>query len=103
MFYTDMMLSLTFRLDAIITVVDLKHVLLELANAPEAKKQIAMADKLILNKRDLVSDDEYDQTCRRLTFINPIATREVACFGDLKVAALLDLDLFDPMRRCRNG
>lgn len=96
MFYTDMMLSLTFRLDAIITVVDLKHIRLELVNAPEAKKQIAMADKLILNKRDLVSDNEYEMTCRQLSTINPIATREITSYGALDMSSLLDLDLFDP-------
>lgn len=96
MFYTDMMLNLTFRLDAIITVVDLKHIPLQLAGTPEAKKQIAMADKLILNKRDLVSDAEYGGACRLLRSVNPFAAREIACFGDLDVATLLDLDLFDP-------
>lgn len=96
LFYTDMMLSLTFRLDAIITVVDLKHVTLQLKSAPEAKKQIAMADKLILNKRDLVSDAEYDDACRHLTAMNPIATRAITSFSELQVLSLLDLDLFDP-------
>lgn len=99
LFYTDMMLSLTFRLDAIITLVDLKHVSSQLHSAPEAKKQIAMADKLILNKRDLVSDAEYNLACLHLRAINPIASQEVTSFSQLQVLSLLDLDLFDPKTR----
>lgn len=96
LFYTDMMLSLTFRLDAIITLVDLKHVAQQLGAASEVRKQIAMADKLILNKRDLVSDDEIATASSRLDAVNPIAQREVTSFSDTRVGGLLDLDLFDP-------
>ena len=99
LFYTDMMLSLTFRLDAIITLVDLKHVTLQLRGSPEAKKQIALADKLILNKRDLVSDVEYNAALLQLSAINPIASQEVTSFGQLEMLELLDLDLFDPKNR----
>lgn len=99
LFYTDMMLSLTFRLDAIVTLVDLKHVSSQLQSAPEAKKQIAMADKLILNKRDLVSDADYNFACLQLSAINPIASQEVTSFSQLQVLSLLDLDLFDPKTR----
>ena len=56
LFYTDMKLDLTFRLDAVLTVVDLKHVTGQITRSPEAQKQIAIADKLIFNKRDLVDD-----------------------------------------------
>ena len=59
LFYTDMKLDLTFRLDAVLTVVDLKHVTGQIARSPEAQKQIAIADKLIFNKRDLVDDDAF--------------------------------------------
>ena len=63
LFYTDMKLDLTFRLDAVLTVVDLKHVTGQIARSPEAQKQIAIADKLIFNKRDLV-DGEAVHGCR---------------------------------------
>ena len=59
LFYTDMKLDLTFRLDAVLTVVDLKHVTGQIARSPEAQKQIAIADKLIFNKRDLVDDEQF--------------------------------------------
>ena len=54
--YTDMQLNLSYRLDAIITLVDLKHVGGQLEANDEARKQVAIADKLILNKRDLVGE-----------------------------------------------
>ncbi|MET0182541.1 MAG: GTP-binding protein, partial [Caulobacterales bacterium] len=45
------------KLDAIVTVVDAKHIALRLADAPEAQEQIAFADVILLNKTDLVAED----------------------------------------------
>jgi len=49
-------LSSSYRLDAIVTVVDSAHVERALALAPEAEQQIRRADLLVLNKLDLVGD-----------------------------------------------
>lgn len=96
LFYTDMTLSLTFRLDAIVTLVDLKHVVAQVQATPEARKQVAMADKLVLNKRDLVTDSEYGAALQRLKGLNPIAVQVVTSFSDVQASSVLDLDLFDP-------
>ena len=72
LFYTDMKLDLTFRLDAVLTVVDLKHVTGQIARAPEAEKQIAIADKLIFNKRDLVDDEQFSEAVAAVERLNPI-------------------------------
>ncbi len=46
------------KLDAIVTVVDAKHLADQLDGAPEAQEQIAFADIVILNKTDLVGGQE---------------------------------------------
>ena len=99
LFYTDMKLDLTFRLDAVLTVVDLKHVTGQIARSPEAQKQIAIADKLIFNKRDLVDDDEFEGAVAAVERLNPFSVKEVTSHGALPVDRLLDLDLFEPKRR----
>ena len=99
LFYTDMKLDLTFRLDAVLTVVDLKHVTGQIARSPEAEKQIAIADKLIFNKRDLVDDDGFADAVAAVERLNPFSVKEVTTHGALPVDRLLDLDLFEPKRR----
>ena len=99
LFYTDMKLDLTFRLDAVLTVVDLKHVRGQIARSPEAEKQIAIADKLIFNKRDLVDDDAFAAAVAAVERLNPFSVKEVTTHGALPIDRLLDLDLFEPKRR----
>jgi G3E family GTPase len=95
-FYTDMSLSLTYRLDAVITMVDVKHVEQQLADAPEARRQLAMADKIIFNKRDLVGDHEYDRAVSVVNRFNPLSPKATASHGAVDVRDLIDLNLFDP-------
>ena len=99
LFYTDMKLDLTFRLDAVLTVVDLKHVIGQIARSPEAEKQIAIADKLIFNKRDLVDDAQFADAVAAVERLNPFSVKEVTTHGALPIDRLLDLDLFEPKRR----
>ena len=99
LFYTDMKLDLTFRLDAVLTVVDLKHVTGQIARSPEAQKQIAIADKLIFNKRDLVDEEQLTNAVAAVERLNPFSLKEVTTHGALPVNRLLDLDLFEPKRR----
>ena len=82
-----------------LTVVDLKHVRGQLARSPEAEKQIAIADKLIFNKRDLVDDAQFAAAVAAVERLNPFSVKEVTTHGALPVDRLLDLDLFEPKRR----
>lgn len=59
------------RLDAILTVVDAKHLTVELEASREAKEQIAFADIILLNKVDLVSDIKSLKAL--VESINPLA------------------------------
>src|SRR5208283_3460733 len=59
-FFTDDEMRPAFHLDAIVTVVDAKHVLQHLDSGDESVKQIAFADVILLNKTDLASPAELD-------------------------------------------
>jgi G3E family GTPase len=61
------------KLDAIVTVVDAKHLLSEIDHAHEAQEQLAFADVVLLNKTDLVSGDELATVEARIRQINPYA------------------------------
>ena len=63
----DELLSEKFEVDSIITVVDSKHITRHLNGHDEAQEQIAFADVIILNKTDLVSNDEL-QSLERTTY-----------------------------------
>lgn len=94
--YTDMQLNLSYRLDAIVTLVDLKHVEGQLAASGEARKQVAIADKLILNKRDLVDDRGFAAARSAVDGLNPYSVKEVTRHARIGLDRLLDLDLFEP-------
>ena len=57
-FFVDEDVRRNTKLDAIVTVVDAKHLVDQLDGAPEAQEQIAFADIVILNKTDLVGREE---------------------------------------------
>src|SRR5436309_14804084 len=54
------------RLDAIVTVVDAKHLDKELNDNPEPRAQIAAADVIILNKTDLVGPVDLERLEARI-------------------------------------
>ena len=72
-FFTDEEIKSAFRLDAIVTVVDAKHVVCHLDADDESVKQVAFADVILLNKSDLVTADEMDALEARLRGINAVA------------------------------
>jgi G3E family GTPase len=96
LFFSDMSLNLTFRLDAIVTVVDLKHIAGQLHDLPEAGRQVAIADKIIFNKRDLVSDTEFHTAVAAVRKVNPVCPAAITTQAAINARELLDLGLFDP-------
>jgi len=82
-------------LDSITTVVDAKHVSLRLADSKEAREQIAFADQIILNKTDLVSEDELRALERRLRTLNPLAPIHRAVNSDVPLDLVLGRGGFD--------
>lgn len=72
-FFVDQDVGEAARLDAVVTVADAKWLTDRLADAPEAKNQIAFADVILLNKSDLVSGEDLDRVEGQIRAINPWA------------------------------
>ena len=96
-------LVLRFRLDGIVTVIDAINGLATLAAQPEAVKQIAVADRIVLAKSDLVDTPAHhaarDQLLARVHALNPAAAILDAAAGEATPARLLNCGLYDPDRK----
>jgi len=97
-FFTDDEMKARFRLDAIVTVVDAKHVTQHIDTSPEVKKQIAFADVLILNKTDLVPAAELDALEARIHRMNAPAKIHRALNADVPLSAVLEVGGFNLSR-----
>ncbi|MFT0892783.1 CobW family GTP-binding protein [Pseudochelatococcus sp. G4_1912] len=87
-------LSLRFALDGVITLVDAVNGVHTLDTHTEAVKQVAVADRIVLTKSDLVSDDTRALSVR-LRQLNPAAPILDAAKGEATAANLLNAGLFD--------
>ncbi len=85
-----------YRLDAVVTTVDLVHGAAQLDAQPEAVKQAAVADRVLLTKGDLASDEQRAELAHRLAMLNPGAPRFEVTQGDIDPALLFDAGPFDP-------
>lgn len=84
-----------FTIDGIVTVVDAYHLDRQLHAAPEVPSQIAYADRILLNKAELLSPDALDAAERAVRAINPLASIIRTSFAAMEVAELLDIGGFD--------
>ncbi|GLR57487.1 CobW family GTP-binding protein [Rhizobium indigoferae] len=93
-FLLDETLARRLQLDAIVTVVDARHMKQQLSQ-DEAREQISFADVLLLNKIDLESAEDLAATEQQLRGINPLA--RIIRTRDCKVelSAVLDVGAFD--------
>jgi G3E family GTPase len=92
-FFVDEDLRDELRLDAVVTLVDLKHVELHW-NSEEVQEQLAFADVLVLNKADLVSDAERVAIERRVRALNPLARLFTSQNADVPMRELLGVEAF---------
>jgi len=97
-FFTDEEMREKFRIDAIVTVVDAKHILEHLGREDEAQSQVAFADVILLNKADLVAPAELDALETRLRNINAVAKLHRTQNCDLPLAHVLDVGGFNLSR-----
>jgi G3E family GTPase len=72
-FFIDEELKEHFSLDAIVTLVDARHIEQELQDSPIALEQIAFADVILLNKIDLVDAAALERVERRVRGISATA------------------------------
>jgi G3E family GTPase len=94
-FFVDEDVRRKTKLDAIVTLVDAKHLLDEIDRAPEAQEQIAFADTILLNKTDLVSEDGLATVEKRIRRINPYASLHRTQRCDVDLSKVLGRDAFN--------
>jgi G3E family GTPase len=58
-FFVDEEVGSHYMLDAVVTVVDARHAMEQLDQHEEAQRQVGFADKLLLSKTDLVSEEDW--------------------------------------------
>jgi G3E family GTPase len=85
-----------FRLDAVVVTIDSEYGLQQLENHAEARKQVAMADVLLLTKTDLASPEQLSALKEKLIAINPGATQHKILHGKIEPDFIIDVGLFDP-------
>ncbi len=92
-------LLLRFRLDGVVTVVDAINGATTLETYPEALRQAAVADRLVLAKTDLIESEQQRQELvrllARLAKLNPTA-RLLDNAKNWDAANLLDAGLYNP-------
>jgi G3E family GTPase len=89
-FSTDRALGGEFHIDVVLAVVDAVNGETTLGDAPEARKQIILADRLIVSKTDLADAGGLARLTRRLQALNPRATIDIAVSGALEPSRLIE-------------
>ncbi|HEY5801590.1 MAG TPA: GTP-binding protein [Burkholderiaceae bacterium] len=94
-FFMDEEVGASYMLDAVITVVDARHGMDQLDRYEEAQRQAGFADRILLSKTDLATEDGIAQLTARLKRINPRAPVARVDFGKVAIAEVLDIKGFN--------
>ncbi|KAJ2747925.1 COBW domain-containing protein 1 [Coemansia sp. BCRC 34301] len=104
MLWSNEELGSDIRLDGIVTMVDTKNVVRQLAERPpdgetmnEAQKQLAFADRILLNKTDLMDNDALIEIERIVRAINGTALVERTSFAKVDLNAILNIGAYAEM------
>lgn len=97
-FFMDDDVRAKTRLDAVVALVDAKHLPLRLKDSREAEDQIAFADVVLLNKTDLVNDEELVRLEQTIRTINPSARIHRTERAGVTLEKVLDRGAFDLQR-----
>ncbi len=98
-FFLDERIRSEFLVNGVVTVVDSKHILLQIDHSTEAREQIAFADVVLLNKTDLVTLEELNPLEDKVKALNGMARVFRTRNSDLDVGALFDLRGLDWTQR----
>jgi G3E family GTPase len=98
-FATDRALGGEFHVEVLVAMVDAVAGFDTLAWSTEARKQVILADRVVVSKTDLVSPNEVARLTQRLRQLNARAAIDVAVAGDLDPRGLLWADAGEPVSR----
>jgi G3E family GTPase len=88
---SDGLLGAQFRLNGVVTLVDAVNGMASLDTMPEAAKQAALADRLVLTKTDIAKNSDVEALRERLRVMNPYALLSEAVDGVLDPELLRDI------------
>ncbi|VVE78520.1 cobalamin biosynthesis protein CobW [Pandoraea sputorum] len=89
----DPALCARFTLDAVIVTIDAAHAPLQLAQQPEAQRQVMLADRLLITKADLVDEAALGHLRTALSARNPAATQHTCDHGHISPAEVFGLGM----------
>ncbi|WP_298816791.1 GTP-binding protein [uncultured Roseibium sp.] len=93
-------LVMRYRLDSVITLIDAVNGLSTLENHEEARKQAAVADRLVFTKTDMIESEaeraEFGKLLQQIEMLNPGAKRLDTQSGDATPGTLFNAGLYDP-------
>ncbi len=101
-FFMDDDVRTKTELDAVVALVDAKHLPLRLKDSREAEDQIAFADVVVINKSDLVSPTELAQIEDIVRAINPAARVYKTTRSGVDLARVLNQGAFNLERALEN-
>ena len=90
---TDSLLLEQYRLDCVVTLVDAVNAPGQLKEFTEPVKQVALADRLVITKSDLVAEKQLTALTERLREMNPKAPVRIAINGEVDLPFLVDVGL----------
>jgi len=93
---TDPIVAARYMLDGVVTTVDAVNGAATLDRQPEAVKQAAVADRLLLTKTDLGEPAAREEIEVRLKALNPSAPIVPAARGAVDPALLFNIGFYDP-------
>jgi G3E family GTPase len=82
-FSTDRALGGEFHVDVVLAMADAVNGEAELDSAAEARKQIILADRIVISKSDLATPATIESLTRRVKALNPRAAIDIAVAGAL--------------------
>lgn len=100
---TDPLILTRFRFDAVVATVDATQTPGQIARHREARRQIALADRLILTKTDLIAPETAAAATEAIRAHNPAAPILRAAEGEATPTAVFGAGLYDPTRRGPNA
>ena len=90
---SDTLLAAQYRLDGVVTLVDAVNGPGQIESRPEAEKQIALADRVLITKSDLATADQIAALRATIASINREATIMTVVMGEIDPDALTGLGL----------
>ena len=93
-FFLDPVIQSAYQINGVVTVVDSYHIHKHFEKGLEAKEQIAFADVVLVNKLDLIEENEKENLLHELQGINPTAKLIQSINCDVDIPSLLKIQTF---------